>query len=1046
MLCFAENPDRIAENSLGETMVGRTRVLYLGSASALAIGASVIFMPVQASACTATSAGANAVDIICAAGDDPVNPFLTSYNSDGLPISDGSGADSLVMTGGAIVSTTGLTTPEVDGAYNLDASTGTIELLGGVDMVDISGTATIGGVGDPIQLILGAGADTFNMTGGTITGFVIGQGGGNIYTMSGGTIVGSIFAGSENDNVTISGDADIQAGGGDAVGLEDGDDVFTMTAGTLDGAVSGGAGADVINFGGGGISGFIDGNDGDDQIYVTGGALAGELLSEAGDDLIVISDGTIGGSVTAGDGDDTVRVLGGVIGTAGVDLGAGTNTFEMSGGTVTGSVFGFDGVDTFTVSGGAIDGSLFAGGGNDVVTISGTASIMENVTFVAPPPDSVGLGDGDDTLTMTGGTLGGSLSAGAGNDVLAISGGTISSFVAGNEGNDEITVSGGTISDDVRGNEGDDTVTVSGGTIAGTVEGEDVTVSGGTIAGDVEGAHVLLNGGSIGGDITGLGPDTLTIENTNVADPLNLRDGVVFSGVGANGSLTDTDLSAGGTKSQNFAGFNNFSADNSSLMFDGGNQDIAGTLGLGGGSTLFVNGAVNMPGSATVTDSLIDMRDGTADDVFTLGGLTLDNAQIGLDVNQQTAQADQLVAAAFSATGTNTIIVNLLGAPEFTAPTDIPLIVATNGPVPGTFVIQGAPGTPGSLFTYQLVPGAGGGLVLRASPANFGIAAAPNSAVNASTVETAIDALYGISRDAIDADLRLSPGPGMVQITPTFGVFASGQFAHTDHDGYTITNNVLSGPGPSFDADDFSAAISVDFNAAKHFQFDNQYGLNLGLFAGYASTDVALGAFQGFSAIGNGDNKSGMFGGYALFRQGYSYGLVAASAFLGGTDVTNGVLGTTGSYDTEGYAVTGSVGHIFKLSDRVRFDLRGGLLGVSFHGDAFTDSGGTEFGRSRLSFGAVKFEPGVYADYQLKNGMVFSPYARAELQQRFSYKNITEIDGREIDFDDADFSAALSTGFNMKVSQSATVSGEVRGKWSSDSSTVGGKLGLKVAF
>jgi outer membrane autotransporter protein len=189
-----------------------------------------------------------------------------------------------------------------------------------------------------------------------------------------------------------------------------------------------------------------------------------------------------------------------------------------------------------------------------------------------------------------------------------------------------------------------------------------------------------------------------------------------------------------------------------------------------------------------------------------------------------------------------------------------------------------------------------------------------------------------------------------------------------------------------------------------------------------------------------------MFGGYALFRQGFNYALVAASAFLGDTDVTNGVLATTGNYDTQGYAVTGSVGHIFMLSDRARFDLRGGLLGVSFHGDPYTDSGGTEFGRSRLSFGAIKFEPGVYADYQLQNGMVFSPYARAELQQRFSYENVANIQGRDIDFDDADFSAALSAGFNMKVSQAATVSGEVRGKWSSDSSTVAGKLGLKIAF
>ncbi len=44
-----------------------------------------------------------------------------------------------------------------------------------------------------------------------------------------------------------------------------------------------------------------------------------------------------------------------------------------------------------------------------------------------------------------------------------------------------------------------------------------------------------------------------------------------------------------------------------------------------------------------------------------------------------------------------------------------------------------------------------------------------------------------------------------------------------------------------------------------------------------------------------------------------NYALVSASGFVGETDITNGVLNTTGNYDTVGYAVTGSVGHIFPL-------------------------------------------------------------------------------------------------------------------------------------
>ena len=190
----------------------------------------------------------------------------------------------------------------------------------------------------------------------------------------------------------------------------------------------------------------------------------------------------------------------------------------------------------------------------------------------------------------------------------------------------------------------------------------------------------------------------------------------------------------------------------------------------------------------------------------------------------------------------------------FTRQTDIPIIVS-GGPVAGTFVAQGLPGTQASLFTYQVLAGPGG-LFIRATPANFGLALATQNAVDVSTIETALDALYGINRDAIDADLGLANGAGKVKISPTFGVFASGQLAHTEHDGFTISGGGITGDGPGFDADDFSAAISLDFNAAKHFGFDQEYGLNLGLFAGYASTDVGLDSFLGFDAVGDANNRA----------------------------------------------------------------------------------------------------------------------------------------------------------------------------------------------
>ena len=518
---------------------------------------------------------------------------------------------------------------------------------------------------------------------------------------------------------------------------------------------------------------------------------------------------------------------------------------------------------------------------------------------------------------------------------------------------------------------------------------------------------------------------------------------MVFSGNNAVANIIDTDLSLGGTRSQVFTGFDTVNVDPSTIAFTTGTIGI-NQLNIQTGSTLFISGNVTLTGSANFTNSLLDMQNGSPTDRFTLGGLVFNNSTLAIDIDQRAGQSDQISATSVSALNGSALSVALSGAPVFGQVTTIPVIF-TPGGVNGTLVATGLPGTQASLFAYQLVNGPNG-LSLQITPANVGLAVATNNAIDVATVDTALDTLDSINDDAVSADLGLAVGSQGVQISPTVGVFASGVWAHTEHDGFTVTTGDVVGAGPDFDVDEFSAAISIDFNAAKHFGFDQNYGLNLGIFAGYASTEVGFGSFEGFDAIGDATNKSGIFGGYGLFREGYNYGLLSGMAFLGETDITNDVLDTSGNYDTEGYAVAGSVGHIFKIGERARFDLRGGLLGVTFSGDEFTDSGGNRYGSSEISFGAIKFEPGIYADYALENGMIFSPYARADVQQRFGYTNTASIDGVDVDFDDADFSGAVSTGFNLKTSERSTVSGEIRGKWSSDSSTVLGKVGWKVAF
>jgi hypothetical protein len=230
-----------------------------GSLLLPAVAASLLFMPSEAEACSATSAVRNGiivVDVRCAPGDLPVFPFATSY----VGGSTGAGDDTLTMTGGSVL--IGALDPTlVDGGRaTLDASAGSIDMGTGSDVVVISG-GQVGTTAAPVSIFLDSGVG-----------------------LSGGTIGGTIFAGSQDDTVTISGAAHIGVAAAevDSVGLEDGNDRFVMTDGTLDGAVSGGNGNDLIAISGGTIGSFVVGNDGTDSITISGGTIAGDVDADGG--------------------------------------------------------------------------------------------------------------------------------------------------------------------------------------------------------------------------------------------------------------------------------------------------------------------------------------------------------------------------------------------------------------------------------------------------------------------------------------------------------------------------------------------------------------------------------------------------------------------------------------------------------------------------------------------------------------------------------------------------------------------------------------------
>ena len=182
-----------------------------------------------------------------------------------------------------------------------------------------------------------------------------------------------------------------------------------------------------------------------------------------------------------------------------------------------------------------------------------------------------------------------------------------------------------------------------------------------------------------------------------------------------------------------------------------------------------------------------------------------------------------------------------------------------------------------------------------------------------------------------------------------------------------------------------------------------------------------------------------------MVGRGLYYGVGALTGFVGDTEIDNSVLATDGLYQTTGYAVTGSAGRIFAVTERIRADIRIGGVYTKFFGDDFTDSAGNRFGSSEISFGSVRFEPGVFTSLQLGDYAV-SPYLRGQISQRIGYNNEANIQGQDFSFDDADLSFGLQLGTNVTLTEKLTLKAEVAGRTSEDSSQFTGKLGLKYKF
>ncbi|MGT3074857.1 autotransporter family protein [Pseudomonas putida] len=198
---------------------------------------------------------------------------------------------------------------------------------------------------------------------------------------------------------------------------------------------------------------------------------------------------------------------GGTLGS--LNQGGDMDTFTMTGGTITGA---FEDGDTAWFKGGSI-------GRIDLKLADNFLEISQGLGVETVVVGNVVSGLGNDTIIMTGGTVGGDISTSSGVDKITISGGTLKGEIRTGNGKDEFTWTGGQIGKRVIMENDDDTAIVR--------------------AIDLGNSAVILDGGT--------GTDTLTFEQSQVGqgasymnwESINLQQG---SRLTLNDTLTLGDL------------------------------------------------------------------------------------------------------------------------------------------------------------------------------------------------------------------------------------------------------------------------------------------------------------------------------------------------------------------------------------------------------------------------------------------------------------------------------------------------------------------------
>ena len=544
--------------------------------------------------------GGAGTDTLSYAGGSNVDVTVSSYSTLAGG-STGQGTDSFSnienlegATGNDILRGTTSTTDEVvivtganTGTIRDSASTGSfsfnsfeqLDLQGGNDTLTVNGNTS--GVSLSGSVELGSGNNTLTMEGSAGSIAAVSSGTGNdTFTISAGSITGALAAGDGNDTVlinstssTIGGNLDLGAGTGDTLSYAGYGNAVSVTLSdiTSNTGSTAAAGATAIT---GTATGFEN---------LVGGSTTGDTVTDStGNSTVAITganSGTIDGlafssieNLNLFTGDDTVTVTGngsGVSITGSLDLGDGTNSLTMnsSAGSIA-SVTSGTGDDTFSISTGSVTGTVSAGDGSNKLTISGTSSSIGSY---------VG-GTGTDSITLSGGDVVGNVSTSTGNDTLLIS--STSSTIGGN-----LDLGGGT----------GDTLSYAGYsnavsvTLTGITSNAGSTAGGGAtaISGIASGFESLIGGSNSGDTVTdSTGDSTIVINGANSGT----IDGMAFNAIENLSLSTGIDgvtVQTGGSLSGNL---NLGDGTSNTLTIDSGAGAIGSVTANGGNDTFTING------------------------------------------------------------------------------------------------------------------------------------------------------------------------------------------------------------------------------------------------------------------------------------------------------------------------------------------------------------------------------------------------------------------------------------------------------------------------